>query len=453
MSWKVTDFLNNDLAAYASYDNVRKLPSYIDGMKMSQRKVVYTLLKKYPKEFIKTETLANITAAFTNYLHGANNIATAVCTTMTQDFVGANNFPLTTGNSGGWGCRINPTAAAPRYTRIKLSDVTKAIIHQDDEEIIGRQFFEGDFIEPKFFVPTFPALFLNGSLGLSTGFSATIHPRNPKDVLDYIKKRLEEKDVKKIKLLPWFKGFKGEVRYNNDTQVAESVGVVKKVKTNLYEIHELPIGIDYQRYLSVLDKLCDDKVIKDYDDCCEPKTDTILFKVKVEAKFAKEHSSEEKLLKVFKLVKTLPETLNCIDENNRVREFTNVQEILDAFIKIRLEYYQKRKEYLIQKYSNQMTILKSKYAFCAAVIKETVKVAKTSKAVIEKQLEEVKYVVRQNGSFDYLLNMPIGSISQEKMNELKEKLIDLSNILKETREKTAQNMWLSDMKELNILGK
>lgn len=83
MSWKVTDFLNNDLAAYASYDNVRKLPSYIDGMKMSQRKVVYTLLKKYPKEFIKTETLANITAAFTNYLHGANNIATAVCTTMT----------------------------------------------------------------------------------------------------------------------------------------------------------------------------------------------------------------------------------------------------------------------------------------------------------------------------------------------------------------------------------
>lgn len=39
------------------------------------------------------------------------------------------------------------------------------------------------------------------------------------------------------------------------------------------------------------------------------------------------------------------------------------------------------------------------------------------------------------------------------MNELKEKLIDLSNILKETREKTAQSMWLSDMKELNILGK
>lgn len=102
-------------------------------MKMSQRKVVYTLMKKYPSEFVKTETLANITAAFTNYLHGANNIATAVCTTMTQNFVGANNYPLTTGNSGGWGCRINPTAAAPRYTRLKLSDISKACISEDDE--------------------------------------------------------------------------------------------------------------------------------------------------------------------------------------------------------------------------------------------------------------------------------------------------------------------------------
>jgi DNA gyrase/topoisomerase IV subunit A len=83
------------------------------------RKILYTLLKKYPnkKEKIKTETIANICAAFTNYLHGAANLG-GVCDTMAQSFVSANNYPLIEGNSGGFGTRINPTCAANRYTKI-----------------------------------------------------------------------------------------------------------------------------------------------------------------------------------------------------------------------------------------------------------------------------------------------------------------------------------------------
>lgn len=444
MDWKVSDFLNTELVAYAAYDNIRKIPSYIDGLKMSQRKVIYTLMKKYPKEFVKTETLANITAAFTNYLHGANNIATTVCTTMTQNFVGANNYALTTGNSGGWGCRINPSAAAPRYTRICLSNVTKAIMHEDDEEIIGRQFFEGDYIEPKFFVPVFPVLLLNGSKGLSTGFSCTIYPRNPGEVITYIKKKISGINPK-TPLLPWFKGFTGEVRVNDDTGDAESVGVIKRINTTNYEITELPIGMEYQTYIGVLDKLYEDKVIADYDDCCEPKTDTILFKIKTTRQFTNTYSDPEKLNKIFKLVKSLSENLNCIDENNQVREFKSVKEIIDAYIDIRMQYYVKRKKYLIDKINGKISLLASKYAFCAGVIDGSIKITKVAKDKIIAQLEKVKEIIKVDDSYDYLLRMPIYSITKEKMAEMAEQLKNLKAELKETKVMKPEDFWIIDL--------
>lgn len=443
---EVSQYFNNDLIDYAAYDNIRKIPSYIDGMKMSQRKVIYTLFKKYPKVFVKTETLANIAAAFTNYLHGANNL-TVVCATMTQDFVGANNYTLTTGNSGGWGCRINPTVAAPRYTRLKLSDVTKVAISEDDEEIIGRQFFEGDYIEPKFFVPVFPLLFLNGSNGLSTGFSINIYPRNPEDVISYIRKKLSGTKNPRVELAPWFKGFKGEVKKNEETGVYESFGVVVKNNMTNYDITELPIGMDYQKYIAVLDKLCEDKVIVDYDDCCDPKTDTILFRVKTTRHFTTMFGTQEGLNKVFKLSKTLPEILNCIDENNRVREFKSVEEILDAYIDVRLGYYNKRKEYLVDKMKNRLLVLASKYLFCKGIIDETIKVAKQTKEKIVAQLEKLEKIVKQDDSYDYLLRMPIHSISKETMEKLKEEIASLKAELKTLASTTPEDIWNEDLKK------
>ena len=91
----ISDFFKNDLPNYACYDNTRKIASGVDGMKNSMRKLIFTLMKKYPNEFVKSENLANIAAAFTNYLHGAQNL-TGDINTLSQAFVGANNYPFMT---------------------------------------------------------------------------------------------------------------------------------------------------------------------------------------------------------------------------------------------------------------------------------------------------------------------------------------------------------------------
>lgn len=410
------------------------------------RKIIYTMLKKYPNEKIKTETAANAVAGYTNFLHGAMNLC-GVCNTLSQSFVGANNYPLLNG-IGGFGTRINPTCSAPRYTRIELSKIVKILINKNDEEIIGCQFFEGDYIEPQFFVPIFPILFLNGSTGLSTGFSQYIYPRNPFEIIEYIKKKISGIENPRMSLLPWFKGHLGKVIYNKELSRNESFGVITKNNMTSYTISELPISVEYQKYVEFLDKLCDNGTIQDYDDLCDPKSDKILFNIKTSRDFTKKHEDERKLYDVFHLVKSLPETLCCIDENNRVREFGSIQEILDSFIDIRLKYYNKRKEYILGSLKNDLIQLSSKYLFIKGVVDKTIIVSNKKKDDIVKQLEKIEKIQKVDESYDYLLRIPLYQLTKEKIDELKEEIKNKKAEYDKVKNETIENMWLEDLKEL-----
>lgn len=443
---QLSEFFKEDLPSYASYDNIRKIASYIDGFKNSQRKIVYTMKNMYPKDFIKTETLANMCAAYTQYLHGAANLG-GVVNGLAQSYVGANNYPLLKGNSGGFGTRIKPVCAASRYTRVALNPLIKTLLNSDDDAIIGNQVFEGSKIEPSYFVPIFPVLFLNGSSGISSGFSQDIYPRNPEEVMAYIKKKLAGTEKPRMQLLPWFKGHTGKVEINPDTGSAESFGVVVKNNMTSYTVTELPVGMDYDKYVETLNKLCENSVIQDFDDCCDTKADNIHFDIKTTRDFTKKHSDERKLYEVLRLVKTLPETLTCIDENNRVREFKSVQEILDSFIAIRLEYYKKRKAYLLKSLDDSLRKLLSKWLFCDGIIKKTLKVANTKKEDIIRQLQKIPKIVKSDGSYDYLLRIPIYQVTREEIEKLKEQIKSLKAELDETKATKPEDMWLKDLAE------
>lgn len=445
--YKISEFFENDLPSYAAYDNVRKIAQILDGLKISMRKILYTLQNKYPKEFVKTETLANVCAAYTNYLHGAANLG-GVADTMAQSFVGANNYPLITGNSGGFGTRIRPICSANRYTRVSLSEISKHLFLDVDSKILEQQFFEGDYIEPKYFMPIFPVIFLNGSTGMSTAYAHNIYPRNPNDVVAYIKKKLAGTEKPRVELSPWFRGFNGSVRKNDETGWYECVGVIERNNTTSYTISELPIGMEYSKYIELLDKLCDDKVIVDYDDKCDTKKDNILFEIKTTREFTRKHEDIESLNKVFKLVKSLPENLTCIDDNNRAKPFETVQDILDTFIKIRLEFYQKRKDWLLNSLRDKLTQLASKYYFVHGIVNDTIIVNKRKKDNIVAQLEKIEKIKKVNGSYDYLLAMQISNLASEKLEELRKMIEDGKEEYKKIKETTIQDMWLADLKEL-----
>ena len=452
----ITDFYKEEVPSYASYDLIRKCSSYIDGFKNAHRKIIWTMLENFgnPNTRTKTSQMSATVSLKSMYLHGETNLDGSLCT-LAQSFVGANNYPLITGH-GNFGTRFSPDPAASRYTFVSISPLVSKL-YDKDRPLCKGQMFEGNEIEPAYYVPVFPTLFLNGSDGISTGYSQKIYPRNPKEILKYIRAILNKSDkVPHIEnALPWFKGFLGETKLVKEkdadgktTTKILNYGVIEKVNSNTLHITEIPITTTYASYVKFLDGLVEKGNIEDYDDLSDPKTDKFEFTIKVKRVFFDSHKDMDSWIKAFNLAKPLNEQLNCIDENNRIREFKDIKEILDAFIKIRLAFYQKRKDYLLKKYLEEIQLDMSKYVWCKGVIDETIHIKNKKKEDIVKQLEKTDKIIQNYGSYNYLLNMPMSSITKEKMVELTEKIKNLKELIKVTQKESIEDMWLADLDEI-----
>lgn len=456
----LSNFYTEDYPAFGYLDNIRKIASCVDGLKLSQRKAIYTLFKRFNKTSTETKTarLASAIAEATEYLHGEQSLCT-VLDTMAASYVGSNNYPLVTGH-GNFGTRFagSGSASAPRYTYISIADIDNILYNADDRAICKSQIFENSEIEPAYYMPIFPVVFLNGTDGLSTGWKTQIFPRKPSDIIKYIEAVLNKSD--KIpdpdKFLPFFRGFTGKTKLikSTNTETKEvtydfiNYGVVEKLNSTALKIKELPISYSYDQYLKVLNGLVEKDIIVDFEDHADSKTDKFEFTIKVKREFFKKHPDESDWLTIFKLEKSLPEQLNLIDETNKIHEFNSIKEILDQFIEIRLDFYGKRKEYLLDKWLNELKVNLSKYLWCKGIIEETIKIRNVKKDVVVAQLDKIEDIIKQNDSYNYLLNMSLASITKEKMEELKEEIKNLKNKIKELKSTDEKTMWLNDLKEL-----
>jgi DNA topoisomerase-2 len=83
------------------YDNIRSIPSMVDGLKPSQRKVLYTMLLKNYSSDVKVANLIGTITEQTSYHHGEASLYSTIVG-MSQNFVGSNNinFILPKGNFG-----------------------------------------------------------------------------------------------------------------------------------------------------------------------------------------------------------------------------------------------------------------------------------------------------------------------------------------------------------------
>ena len=64
------NFINTEMIQFSNADNVRSLPSVVDGLKPSQRKVLYACFKRKLKHEMKVAQLSGYCAEHTSYHHG-----------------------------------------------------------------------------------------------------------------------------------------------------------------------------------------------------------------------------------------------------------------------------------------------------------------------------------------------------------------------------------------------
>lgn len=446
METNLKDFFSNDYINYASYNSSIKIASVIDGLKISQRKILYTCIKNNINSK-KVGQLVSQVSDETNYLHGEQSLVN-VTVGLAQRFIGTNNIPLLK-TDGSFGTRLFPFASAPRYIFTGLEKYIFDIFNKDDENILIKQNFEGSTIEPKFFIPILPMILVNGSIGLAIGFAQNILPRNPIDIIKYINRKLIKQNSN-IKLLPYWNGFTGDVK-EIENNVFEIYGKYEIQKGKII-ITELPIGMEYKKYISILDDLVDDNFILSYKDCCDTYENNILFELKLSPSKYQEiiQNKDIDLYKILKLKLRETENYTCIDEHGRIKVFKSIYEILDYYIDIRLKYYVKRKEYLLNKLNNDLKIICSKYIFIKGVVDETINIKNKLKDDIIKQIENINKIIKIDNTYDYLLKMPLYSLTKEKLIELIEKIKQIKNNIDLLNQQTEYNLWQNDLKNLNI---
>lgn len=436
---QLSNFFNSDFVDYASYDNLRKIGSCIDGLKNASRKVIFTVLEKNIKEPIKVSQLANKVAEYAEYLHGSLD---GVVVNLGQDFSGTNNVPLLQ-KKGNFGTRFAQEASAPRYIFTYGSKNLFTLFKKEDLKILKEQMFEGERIEPVFYVPTLPLILVNGSEGVSSGFAQKILPRNPKNIIKYLTNKIQGKRNNKDLLKPFFKDFKGTVEQGETSFQWLIKGKIERTNKNQITISEIPVGYDLKTYIKVLKTLEGNKVILDWDDLSDKE---FKFIVKMNPKDL-DKLSEDEILDKLKLVKKVTENLTCLNANNQIQEFQSAEEILDYYFKVKMEYLGKRKNYLVQELKTDLDILNAKITFIKAILDKSLVIEKQPKDKIIKNLEKI-ITVKVQDSYDYLLNMPLYSLTLEKIKALTETLKNSKLKLKETQEKTLENFWLEDLEEI-----
>jgi len=185
----ISDFVNTDLVNFSRYDTERSLPSMLDGLKTSQRKILFTVLKRNYIDVsreVKVAQLSGAVAELTLYLHGEQSLNDAIVS-MSQDFVGSNNLPLLFPD-GAFGTRLGTSngagkdAASARYIYTYAQEVTRLMFRADDDALLPLKKEEGFDVEPEAYWPVLPMLLINGSIGIGTGYSTKVPMFSPNDV-------------------------------------------------------------------------------------------------------------------------------------------------------------------------------------------------------------------------------------------------------------------------------
>jgi len=435
---KITNFFANDYVDQASYDNLRKIASIIDGQKNASRKILHTILEKNIKNEIKVSQLGSKISEFTEYLHGSLD---GVIVGLAQNYAGTNNIPLLV-REGNFGTRFSQEASASRYIYTNGSNEFFELFKKEDSPVLKHQYFEGTQIEPMFFVPSLPILLINGSEGVSSGFAQKILPRNPEEIKKYVLSKLAGKTPRTKTFIPYFEGFSGTVEQGENSSQWLVKGVANRKGVNKVIISEVPVNYDLKGYIKILDDLEDKKIIQSYKDKSED--DKFLFEVTIPSKTLKSWD-DETLYQRLKLVKKITENYTVIDENNKIKVYSSVIDIINKYIDIKLIYMKKRKQHLHDKLDQLIKFDYSKYLFIKMIVDEKLVIAKRKKDAIVKDLNKVKNILDKDGSYDYLLNMPIVNLTKEEMDRLDKKIKGSKDQLKELIKTSEEELWKNDL--------
>jgi DNA topoisomerase-2 len=428
------DFVNKDLIHFSNYNLERAIPSVMDGLKVSQRKILYAALKRNLTSEIRVAQFAGYVSEHTGYHHGEASLNEAIIG-MAQDFMGANNIPWLV-PQGQFGTRLQggSDSASPRYIHTYLQPIVKKLVPAADFPVLSYRDDDGTPVEPEWYAPVLPMLLVNGARGIGTGYSTYVPPCDPKKLKTMLTNWLKGSAGALDEYIPiYFEGFKGMIAGGD-----AAIGNWKKLKEGEYLITELPPGTWTQDYREWLDKELAEGRIKDFEDTSTDKDVHILVK-------GMDDTTLQKSL-VFHAKKT---NMHAFNHKGVITKYNTLNDILKEYADVRLGLYEKRRLHTIKALENELPYHENVVKFIRDQIADVpaIVLKKKSRAECDELFVKGGYVKIEDG-FEYLMKLPVSSFTAEQIAKHEKHLAELKAEIECLRSLKAADMWLSELSVL-----
>jgi DNA topoisomerase II len=460
------DFIDNELILFSHADNVRSIPSVVDGLKPGQRKVLYGCFKRRLNAEVKVAQLAGFISEHTGYHHGEQSLHSTI-TNMAQDFVGANNVPLLE-PIGQFGTRLQggKDAASPRYIYTRLSPAARLLFPEADDDVLDYMDDDGFPIEPRHYVPVVPLVLINGTEGLGTGWSTFLPCFNPLEVLENTARFVDNKPLRPM--TPYYRGFRGAIEPLDGASRFDTLGRVTRLGKQRVRIDELPVRrwtIQYKEHLETDMKARRGRLVQsftehhsdtsvDFDVRLTPRGRDLLDEL--EAKHGADQFSVA-AARLFKLNKSLSvNNVHLFDANSRIKRYSDARDIIEDFGPIRLDAYERRKAHQLERMRADHARLANRVRFTGAVVEQRLPIMNRARQSIVDDLVAAEFEPESPAKprdFGYLLNTSVHDFTRERLAKLGTDERRLATDIEALESTTPAQLWHTDLDRLRVFLK
>lgn len=459
-------FIHDELIHFSNADNLRSLPHLMDGLKPSQRKILFGCLKRGLKSEIRVAQLAGYVSEQAAYHHGEASLNSTIVG-MAQTFVGSNNINLLV-PIGQFGSRLlgGKDSASPRYIHTHLEPIVESLFRKEDSAILKYQEDDGLAVEPETYLPVVPLLAINGCVGIGTGFSTDIPPHHPMTIVKMLRDRLEGNydTLDGLTVQPWWFGFKGQILPSGDAWVTKGIYTFDDTKKTI-TITELPVGTWTKDYKVFLDTLAGGDgtaatgengkpILKSFDDLYDD--DTVRFVLYMDADYYEDIKADmAEFEKRFKLTTTWRlSNMTCFNNEMQIVKYTCVGDMVEAFFEPRLKAYEDRRLKEMARLEREALEADAKARFLRGVLEGDIDLRRATdeeivSAMMLHSLPPLSDETHPSSvdAYDYLLRLRMDRVKASAIEDA-EKAVMAARMAYETlRDTTASALWLEDLED------
>jgi DNA gyrase subunit A len=421
---------NNYLDYAMSVIISRALPDVRDGLKPVHRRILYAMYKmglSHNKSYRKSARIVGEVIG-KYHPHGDTSVYDALVR-LAQDF--SMRYPLVDGQ-GNFGSIDDDPPAAMRYTEARMTLLAEEMLTDIDKDTVDfNPNYDGSEFEPAVMPTKIPNLLINGCSGIAVGMSTEIPPHNLSEIIDAVLFIINNESYTIDELLNIVKG----PDFPTAGYITTKAGIIDTYKTGYGSIivrgnanietlkngreqiiiTELPYKVNKASLIEYIADLVNDKRLEGISDIRD-ESDRDGIRVVIDIK--KGENSEIILNRLFKETK-LEEKYHFQllgIEDGKPKTF-NLSELLEAFIKHRVEVIRRRTKYLLNKALEHLHILEG-LLIALKNIDEVINIIKASSSPEEASQELIKRFQLSTLQTDAILKMQLQRLTSLEIDKI-----------------------------------